>query len=374
MQDYYQQNVFGNDYPNIVVLLSLTGTLSLVFTNGCASLVQILISYVGVTWSMTIGSLLLSMGLIFAGFSTQVWHLYLTQGILFGLGSSICYVTSMGVVPQYFERKRGLAMGIVTSGTGVGGLIVPFIMDAINQSLGGAWTYRILGFICLASNVVTVLLVRERVPRSLKTKKKFSDIIQFEILKDVNFDIWCVIACLQVMGYFLPYFYLPSYATHLGLSASDGTAIVSVTSAANIVGRILAGIVADRIGHLSTNIIFTFISALSAFLIWTFAYSYGVLMAFGVVFGLVGGSYSPLISPITASVIGMEKLATGFSLTLLFTVIALWSPMISSAIEDSVDPEPFLTYKMYTGVTFLLASLTGLLLKLKMKRNLFVKF
>lgn len=70
----------------------------------------------------------------------------------------------------------------------------------------------------------------------------------------------------------------------------------------------------------------------------------------------------------------MEKLATGFSLTLLFTVIALWSPMISSAIEDSVDPEPFLTYKMYTGVTFLLASLTGLLLKLKMKRNLFVKF
>lgn len=72
MQDYYQQNVFGNDYPNIVVLLSLTGTLSLVFTNGCASLVQILISYVGVTWSMTIGSLLLSMGLIFAGFSTQV--------------------------------------------------------------------------------------------------------------------------------------------------------------------------------------------------------------------------------------------------------------------------------------------------------------
>lgn len=50
----------------------------------------------------------------------------------------------MGVVPQYFERKRGLAMGIVTSGTGVGGLIVPFIMDAINQSLGGAWQVAIL--------------------------------------------------------------------------------------------------------------------------------------------------------------------------------------------------------------------------------------
>lgn len=46
MQDYYQQKVFGNNYPNIVVLLSFTGTICLICTN-CTSLGQILASYVG---------------------------------------------------------------------------------------------------------------------------------------------------------------------------------------------------------------------------------------------------------------------------------------------------------------------------------------
>lgn len=72
MQDYYQQKVFGNNYPNIVVLLSFTGTICLICTNCCTSLGQILASYVGVTWAVTIGSLLMTSGLIFASFSTEV--------------------------------------------------------------------------------------------------------------------------------------------------------------------------------------------------------------------------------------------------------------------------------------------------------------
>lgn len=72
MQDYYQQNVFGNDYPNIVILLSVTGTLYTIFANSCSPVGQLLASYVGATLSMTIGSLLMTVGLIFAGSSTQV--------------------------------------------------------------------------------------------------------------------------------------------------------------------------------------------------------------------------------------------------------------------------------------------------------------
>lgn len=107
-----------------------------------------------------------------------------------------------------------------------------------------------------------------------------------------------------------------AYATWLGLSASDGSALISVASTANIVGRVLAGqafeprwamyyrvvwivfrlysILADRIGHLTTNMLFCFFCGLSSFLIWTFADSYGTLMAFSAVFGMMAASYSPL--------------------------------------------------------------------------------
>ncbi|KAL1935841.1 hypothetical protein VTP01DRAFT_4981 [Rhizomucor pusillus] len=327
-----------------------TGTICLICTN-CTSMGQILASYVGVTWAMTIGSLLMTSGLIFASFSTEVWHLYLTQGILFGLGSSICYIVRSTLRSTSIFRAEAW-LGIFTSGTGVGGLILPFIIDSINQRLGGAWTYRILGFICLTGNGLANLLVGERVPRSIQ-KKKFSDIIQLEILKDVNYDIWCLIACLQVMGYYLPYFYLP----YEFRQSSDGSALISVASTANIVGRVLAGILADRIGHLTTNMLFCFFCGLSSFLIWTFADSYGTLMAFSAVFGMMAASYSPLISPIIASIVGMEKIGIRF---------------ISDAFV--YDAEPFLTYKICIGVAYIFSSLTALALKFKIKHSIFAKF
>lgn len=45
----------------------------------------------------------------------------------------------MSVAPTYFTRKRGMALGIISSGSGIGGLIIPFIMTPINRSLGAGW-------------------------------------------------------------------------------------------------------------------------------------------------------------------------------------------------------------------------------------------
>jgi hypothetical protein len=45
----------------------------------------------------------------------------------------------MSISPQWFVKRQGLAMGIMSSGSGIGGLIMPFIMTELNESLGGAW-------------------------------------------------------------------------------------------------------------------------------------------------------------------------------------------------------------------------------------------
>lgn len=105
-----------------------------------------------------------------------------------------------------------------------------------------------------------------------------------------------------------------AYATHIGLNASQGTALLAVLSSANFVGRIIAGyvnecshryepsllnsysfrVLADRFGCVNTNILYALMSCLSTFLIWTFAYDYGSMMAYVVVFGLFGGSFFAL--------------------------------------------------------------------------------
>lgn len=124
-------------------------------------------------------------------------------------------------------------------------------------------TYRILGFICLACNTLAIILVMARIPRRLKgRKKKLSDIVQLGILKDVNLTSGArpPVCKSWVTSYHILTFYVSvhsansfeymhgltysltiAYSTWLGLTASDGTALVAVASAANVAGRILAG-------------------------------------------------------------------------------------------------------------------------------------
>ncbi|KAI4086692.1 MAG: hypothetical protein L6R37_008395 [Teloschistes peruensis] len=63
---------------------------------------------------------------------------------------------------QYFSKKRGLANDSVCATGGVGGTVTAFMMNALIQWLGPAWTFRILGFMILGTGLPAALLIRER--------------------------------------------------------------------------------------------------------------------------------------------------------------------------------------------------------------------
>ncbi|KAG1302008.1 hypothetical protein G6F64_011304 [Rhizopus arrhizus] len=371
MQDYYEQYTFAH-IQNASLNLSFVGTLALVFMNLGGPFSQILVSVVGIRPVLIIGTIFISLALEMASLSSQIWHLYLSQGILFGLGASCVYMAMMGVAPQWFNRRRGLALGMVASGSGIGGLVIPNIMNSINSSLGPGWTYRVLGFICLFCDVLACILVRARNPAP-KTRKRLSQMIDLSVLKNADYLLFCIGSNIGLFGYFVPYFFLPSYATHIGLSDSQGSSTVTVSAAGNFVGRIMIGFLADRIGKINSNLIFTVITSLSSLLIWTFANSYGSLMAFSAVFGLTSGAYFAQISPITASILGMEKFPSGLSLLLLTNVVPVFGPNIASAIESGVNSTPYFSYKMFTGVAYLVGAVFILILRLRLSRDIFAK-
>jgi MFS family permease len=147
----------------------------------------------------------------------------------------------MSISPQWFVKRRGFAMGVMVSGSGIGGLIMPFVMTHLNESLGGAWCYRVLGIITFVISLLSTLLLREK-PGAHKVKKtNLKEIIDLSVCKDKKFIIWCIAGNLSMMSYFVPAFYLPSHATKIGLSPSQGSVLVAVFSAVNVVGRILSG-------------------------------------------------------------------------------------------------------------------------------------
>jgi MFS family permease len=97
MQNYYEQHFF-KDTPNAVVTLSFVGTLGLCFMRAGGPLAQLLeprISHRGVLF---VGCCLKALGMIMAGFATQIYQLYICQGLLFGLGASFMYYVRLCVI------------------------------------------------------------------------------------------------------------------------------------------------------------------------------------------------------------------------------------------------------------------------------------
>lgn len=74
MQDYYQQNVFGNGYSNVALQLSFVGTICLILSNCMGPFAQILQSYIGTRGVLFIGTIFIALGLIIAGFAHEVTY------------------------------------------------------------------------------------------------------------------------------------------------------------------------------------------------------------------------------------------------------------------------------------------------------------
>ncbi|KAG2186016.1 hypothetical protein INT43_002454 [Umbelopsis isabellina] len=368
MQAYYDQYVFN--YSVTGVQLTAVGTLMYVVLNLVSPMCHVLKSHFGPKIMIISGTIIMSLGLILAGFSTKIWHLYLTQGIMYGIGGSLMFTTAMGIAPQWFDKRRGLALGICASGSGIGGLIFPFIMNPLLERLGAPWCYRILGFISLALGLFASMFIKERFPQK---GKKLGDLMHFSIAKESTFLVWIAGADLCLLGYMVPFYLIPTYAQDHGMTASQGASLISVLSAFNFLGRIVTGFWGDYIGRLNTEIICMVLSGLFVGVIWVFATSYGVLVAFCVLYGFTCGAYFALMSPVTALVTGIERYANCFSVFLVLQAVGYCGAPIAEAIQSATGPGLYLSAQLFSCFTFILGAICMFILKLKMTKRVFSK-
>src|SRR3978361_515932 len=112
---------------------------------------------------MELGVALMGGGLLLAPLTTQPWHLYLTIGVLVG-GGSIClgYSGQSLFLPNWFVRRRGLAMGIAFAGVGIGSIIMlPWLQTMIEQT-GWRTACSAMGILVLVVLAPINLLLRKR--------------------------------------------------------------------------------------------------------------------------------------------------------------------------------------------------------------------
>ncbi|KAK9687807.1 hypothetical protein K7432_014637 [Basidiobolus ranarum] len=138
-QEYYTNVIFSKSSP---ASISLIGTLGAGILAFLTSITGNLADRFGYKTTINLGAVIIAGGLVCASFCTEVWQLILTQGVIYGVGASLCYPPAISAPPQWFFKRRGLATGIAVSGSGVGGLILSPVTQALIKSLGYRWALR----------------------------------------------------------------------------------------------------------------------------------------------------------------------------------------------------------------------------------------
>lgn len=267
--------------------------------------------------TLSIGLVLLTASLVGASFATQVWHLFLSQGVCFGWGIGFLYVGTANIIPQWFSTKRSLANGICAAGAGFGGLIYSLASSSLLERAGPPLTFRILAVCEFVANLICIVLVQDRNQASKPNHTAFN----YRLLKCL--EIWLVLGwgCLSELGYTVLLFSLPNYARRIGLTAQQGSIVGALLNLGLVIGRPIVGHSSDRLGRINMATITTGFCGSICLLIWIFAKNFTVLCLFATLVGTVCGTFWSTIAPIGVDVAGLKELPSTLSIVLMLMVL-----------------------------------------------------
>jgi MFS family permease len=186
---------------------------------------------------MLIGACLVSTAWLGASFATQIWHLFLTVGLCFGYGMGFLYLTATAILPQWFLRKRSLAVGLASSGAGLGGLAYNLGSGAAVPSLGLPWTFRVLAISSFVCNFGCAMVLKDRNKMVKPSQRAFAP----KELGKIEVNLVIAWGFLTELGYIVLYYSLPHYASSIGLSEKQGSVIGAMLNLGLAIGRPLIG-------------------------------------------------------------------------------------------------------------------------------------
>jgi MFS family permease len=220
---------------------------------------------------MELGTALMAAGLLFAPLTTQPWHLYLTIGVLVGAGS-IClgYSGQSLFLPNWFHRRRGLAMGLGFAGVGLGSItLLPWVQHVIEQT-GWRTACTAMGILVLVVLVPINLLLRKRpedmglrpdgdAAPTVSSAKPLSNVVDPEwagtdwtLARAMRTARFWWIALGYFGGLYIWYavqVHQTKYLLDIGFSPSVAVWALGAVSLLGIPGQIALGHLSDRVGR-----------------------------------------------------------------------------------------------------------------------------
>lgn len=324
------------------------------------------------------GGCFLGLGCILLSRITAAWQFYLIYGLVVSAGIGGVWPSLTATVPKWFLRGRGLMIGIVASGTGIGTMIVPPLASRLISGYGWRSAYVILGVFTLVFVVVAALFMR-RDPHQMgqllygggegeqrRNGQVARDLSYREMAHDRHMRMVCFIYFCFGFSLHTVMVHIVPYAIENGIPPETAAGLMAVAGGASVLSKLVVGAVSDRIG-VRWSLAYNFILLMAALLWLQATGSLSALRAFAFAFGFAYGGIMALQSVLSADLFGLSSLGLILgSVTFIYTIGSAVGPLLSSYLFDVTR-----SYRIAFFICVLLdgAALAVILISLGRKRS-----
>ena len=287
------------------------------------------------------------LSLLLTSQASSTWQLFVTYSLLLAIGVGPSYVMVMSTASRWFNRKRGLALGIVGSGSGLGMLLIAPFATYLISNIGWRLTYVVIGLIAWLMVIPLFKLLRKNpselglLPDGARLNSNEEDserlirhntqLAEFSLLQASRTrNYWFIAAIWLLYGfcYLLVLTHIVPHATDTGIPAMNAAFIISLLGGSNLAGRLLMGRVSDSIGRKNTGVICSLlVVGTMIWLLWS--RDLWMFYLFGVVCGFFFGGLDPCITALIGDSFGLRNIGI-----IMGTLNATWG--LGSAIGPYV--------------------------------------
>jgi MFS family permease len=256
------------------------------------------------------GMALIALGLLATSWATSLLTVYVSYGLLVGLGIALVYTPSIASVQPWFTTRRGLAGGIASSGVGAGTLLVPVLVAMAIGPMPWREAMQVLALGVLVLGVLAAALLR-RAPAAPSSGSggSASGLSLRETLRSPTFRWLYLATVLASPVMFIPFAHVSASARDLGLGEAFAVGLVGLIGVGSLVGRFAIGLLADRLGRAQTLVLMQ-LSMGASYVLWGAAGGQFLLMIFSLWFGLSYGSIVSLLPAICMDYFGGKSVAS----------------------------------------------------------------
>jgi MFS family permease len=304
---------------------------------------------------LVVGCTVLSfVAMIGLAFSTKYWQ-FLLSFLGFGVAGSLAYAPSGAVVAHWFLRRRSTAIGIVICGSGIGGIVYPFMLEKLFQRLSYRDTMLIIGGFNFVLMLPACFFMKGRLPP--RAPPPWSDVRK--PWTEPPYVFLVLGAMLYGMNIMSPTFSALTYAQNNRLPHSISIYSIAILQAGSVVGRLGSGVLADAIGVMKVWCSIGLASAIVIFAFWVPPVGPAPAIIGLLLWGALNGGWFTLAGSATAAVSPLEE--TGMRFGMLITCLAVPSlvgPVISGALVTAANDQ-FRYAGIYIGAMFLVSGIVS---------------